>query len=495
MKSDLLSILRTLTQEENRRFGLFLESSYHPHSGLCAAFFKELSRFYPTYLLDTESKKLIFKSIYGSETFKDSTYRGLVRNLMLSLMDFLLVEEHLKPGVNKELNITKILNERNVTGVVNRSIQEIDQMVESAPNCDLPARMLNLYNAEILKYNFYNTHGKVLHLNEAENTFIHLNSANLKLSLYYFIEMVSNSINIKIQQKMYKQNTPKKYCIIDIDKLPEYDCMFPGTPFEYAYNIYRALLVLFYSETSKEHFLKYKLSVQKASDKLSNSELLQHYKLMISFCIQNKSDIPELTDELWRLYQLILDKELFLEGNSQYIDTYLFRSIIILGLRLGYYSEVRSILNKFSIYVHPNDSMNLENLGYAYYYYYTGNYDKALKHTSKVELNDFTFKYDLKNLLVRIYFETAAFEQLSSITKCYREFLRNDKLQNPDIKDSFRHFLNYTELLTKQMNDKDKTEIMYTYSRLQKSKKVYAKEWLTRMYQNIIAGQKSEAYA
>lgn len=495
MKSDLLSILRTLTPEENRKFGLFLDNSYHPHSGLCAAFFKELNSFYPTYLLNIESKKLIFKSIYGSETYKDSTYRGLVRKLMISLIDFLLVEEHLKPGVNKELNITKILNERNVTGIVSRSIQEIDGLIESDPVCDLPARILNLYNAEILKYNFYNTHGKVLHLNEAENTFTHLNNASLKLSLYYFIEMVSNSINVKIQQRMYKQNNPQKYCIMDIDKLPEYDSLFPGTPFEYAYNIYRALLVLFYSESSKKHFLEYKQSVQEASGKLSNAELLQHYKLMISFCIQNKSEIPELTDELWRLYRLILDKELFMEGNSQYIDTYLFRSIVILGLRLGYYSEVKAILKKFSIYVHPNDSMNLENLGYAYYYYYTGKYDKALGHTSKVELNDFIFKYDLKNLLVRIYFETAAFEQLSSTTRCYREFLRNDKLQNPDLKDSFRHFLNFTELLTKHMADKDRTEMMYTFSRLQKSKKVYAKEWLIRMYQNVIAGQKSEAYA
>lgn len=486
MKSDLITVLKKFSPEDNKQFSLFLKNEYLCRNKNCYEFFNELHKYYPLYVIDQKQKEIIYRHLYPAKEFNESTFRSLVRSLMISVEDYLLIEDIRENSSEREVKLLKILNDKNAADVVSKKLEDIKSIISKDNNGDISKKFLYLYDYEIFRYNYFDANMKVLHKDEADDTFVYMNNANSHLSLFYFVEIVSNFVNYKIQQGMYDNHIEELDVIFLSADLKRLDVLFECTEYEYAYRLYKYLYLLYSEKTSKTSFLRYKSFFLEHTGQLSKKELLQHNNMLISYCIKNKNLIPELADELWGLYQFYLSKELYEADNNHYLDTYLFRSIIFLGLRHGYFSEVKLIIDKFSTKLHPEDSFNLKNLGYAYYYSYTGELKKSMEFANKVKLNDYVFKYDIKNLFVKLYFEDGSFDQLTSTIRCYREFLRNDKLLNQEIKNSFKQYINFTEQLLKQMDNADNIELNYTLDKLQKAPNVYAKDWLEKMYKSVI---------
>lgn len=485
MKSDLLTVLGRFTAKDNRNFELFLGNEYLCPNKNCIQFFRELLRYHPLYSIEQKQKEIIFANIYGNKDYNDSTFRSLVRSLMISLEDFLLIENIKNNKRGREVSLTKIYHDLKIYDITVKKLDEFRASLENQKHGDLSTHYLYMYDYEILSYNLFDSKNKILHEAEADNTFTLINNANNYLTLYYFIEVVSNYVNYRIQQQMFNKHTESLDVMLTTSDLKRLDVMYKFTEHEYAYLLYKYLFLLFSDKSGKSNFIQYKSLLLENAAKLSTKELLHHNNTLITFCIINKSRIPELADELWKLYGFYLKKELYLADSSHYLDSYMFRSIIFLGLKLGYYSDVKDVVEKFSYKLNPEDITNLKDLGYSYYYYYTGDFRKAKEYAGKVKLNDYAYKYDMKNLLVKIHFEEGAFEQLNSILKCYKEFLRNDKLLNDDIKQSFKHFIFYTEHLAKEIDSGNKQELSYLLDKLNKAQNVYSKDWLAKMYKAV----------
>lgn len=485
MKSDLLTVLKKFSIKENKQFSLFLKNEYLCRNKICYEFFCELLKYYPLYAIGQKQKESIYRQLYPGKEFNESTFRGLVRALMISLEDYLLIEEIRNNECEREVKLLKIYNELNAPEVVSKKLEDIKSVITGNNTGDISRKFLYLYDYEIFRYNHFDVNEKILHKDEADNTFEYLNKANNYISLYYFIEIVSNYVNYRIQQGMYDKHYENLDVVFSAADIKRLDLLFEFTDYEYAYKLYRQLFKLFSENAGKINFFKYKTEFLSIKQQLSKKEMLQHNNMLVSFCIMNKNKIPELADELWALYEFYLANGLYEADNNQYLDTYLFRSIILLGLKHGYYSEVKQIIDKYSVKLHPEDIHNLKNLGNAYFYYYTGDLVKAIDYANKVKLNDYAFKYDIKNLFIKVYFEDGAFNQLNSAIRCYREFLRNDQLMNNEIKQSFKHFIYYTEHLVKEIESGNRQELNFLMDKLVKQNNVYSKEWLIKMYRSV----------
>jgi len=492
MKSDLFTLLSKLTVKENKNFGVFLKNEYLSHNKKCYYFFRELLNYYPLYRIEQEEIETIYRKLYEEKSFHESTFRSLVRSLLISLEDFLVIENLKKNKVEREFKLSKIYYDLNVYGVTVKKMDELKTTLKNLKEGDLSGHFLRLYDYEILNYNLFDTKQKILHKSESDYSFHIIQNANNYMSLYYFIETVSNFVNYKIQQHMYDKHSGALLENLSAPELKRFDLMFKNTDHEYAYLLYKKLYILYSEKADKNIFLDYKTMLFMCSEHLSQKELLNHYNNLITFCIIHKAYIPELADGLWSLYEFYLSKELYISDSSHYLDTYLFRSIVFHGLRLGYYSEVKDIIEKHSYNLNPDDTTNMKYLGNSYLLYYTGNLQKAKEQAEKVKLNDYVFKYDIKNLLIKIYFEEGSFEQLNSTIKCYKEYLRNDEILNEEIKLSFKNFLYYTEHLAKEIDTENTQELNYLLDKLNKHDNVYSKDWLSKMYRSV--GMK-EAYA
>lgn len=95
-----------------------------------------------------------------------------------------------------------------------------------------------------------------------------------------------------------------------------------------------------------------------------------------------------------------------------YLSVELYRDIIIHGLYLKQYKWTTfEFINKYRSEVRPSQRENLLNYGYTHYYSNVGNYNKALECYSKIVMNNFVFKYDIKNLVTKMYYEQNIFEE------------------------------------------------------------------------------------
>lgn len=95
---------------------------------------------------------------------------------------------------------------------------------------------------------------------------------------------------------------------------------------------------------------------------------------------------------------------------TPYLDLNLYRSILFLGLNLKSYNEIKNFIDKYSKKVNPAEHINIYRLSYAYLYYELSKYKKTLDNVAKIVINDFIFKYDIKNLMIKIYYDLEYWE-------------------------------------------------------------------------------------
>lgn len=487
MKSETISILSTLSIEENKKLKHFLNGKYFSHNKNVKSLLNELLKFYPAYNLKIPDKENIYKKIYKSGKYNDSTFRSLMHNLYLILQEFVIFENLKKNRNDKILLLLDGLNKRGETDVFNKQLNSINKEMQSNQYIISSNNYLSRYKLSLFSYNFNKSLQRINKGTQVNNQLNSIEKSNYILTLFYLIEIISDYVNKQIHYRKYSVSIPEKIEILDCIDFNSLNKFFKNTEHFPIFNLYVSLLKLFKNFKEEQNYFNYKTALLKIETGVDKNELIFHYNSLISYCIikKNLKNNDKFKIELWNLYSVLLDKELYLTNINQYLDTGMFRSILFLGLELGYYDKVKNFINNYSIKVCPSEVNNMYNLGFSYYNYYIKKYDLALKNLSKISLNDFIYKYDIKNLYIKIYLENEHLDSLESILKSYTKFLKKDKLLNVGTIQSISNFICYcNKYIT--LKEKDDIEVSYEIKQLQKSE-VYSKDWLIKMYSNLLA--------
>jgi hypothetical protein len=489
MKSELLSVLRKLKPVENKKLKCFLENPYFSHNKNLNLLFDCLLDFYPLYDISKSDKIKIFKRIYGDIEYNDSTLRSLTHLLLTSVEDFVVTEYSIKNKVTRNVNLLKFLYERNINDFFEKSVESLETLVAEQLSIFSSESLLAFNEIEVLKYNFQKSNEKILHKDSTYSQSDILLKSNQYLVLHFFIEIVSDYVIREIRQKKYsaeQANLFRPETLINFETL---ESLIGQSDLKEVYNAYLLLYKMFSYFNDESYYFEYKKRVLKNLPKINKEEAAFHFSSMVSYCLMRKnSENDELfSKELWELYEIILEHGLYSNSTNRNLDIWLYRAILFLGLKLRYFDKVKKIIDNYSIKVKPSEIKNIINLSYAYYYYERGNFDLALEHAKYIKLSNFILKYDIKNLLIKIYFEQNYLENLDSIIHSYREFLKNDNILNSDLKNQFQNFLAHVEKLVTCSFDKDDLELKYQMDELSKNNYVYAKEWLLEKYSNALS--------
>jgi hypothetical protein len=487
MKSDTISILKTLSREENRKFKTFLASKYFSHNKNVSILFRELVKFYPTYVLTADDKNTIFSRIYKLKKYNDSTFRSLMHNLLHVLQDFIVIESLSKKHTDKRLLLLGVLYKRGEAEVFNKELNNLNDEFKDKTN-ELSADNLFIrYKLSLFNYNFEKNSKGISKGTDVSSQLVSIDNSNVVLTLFYLVEIISDYVNKQIQFRKYNTPIRSRQEIINSIDMDELSKHLEKTQYSHVFKLYKNLYKLFKFFDEDGHFEKYKESLRQAIKKIDKDELTFHNKVLISYCILKKTSSRSqyFKEELWIVYSDLLSNELFLSDINQYMDTALFRSILFLGLELGFYERVKSFVNQYSTKVCPQESINMYNLGLAYYNYFISHTDKALDHLQKISMTDFIYKYDIKNLFVKIYMENGYYSSLESVLKSYTLFLRNDRVLNEESKRRFSTFIHYcNKFIT--LKELDKVEVSYLINKISKED-VYAKDWLIKVYSNVLS--------
>ncbi len=117
----------------------------------------------------------------------------------------------------------------------------------------------------------------------------------------------------------------------------------------------------------------------------------------------------------------------------------------------------------------------------AEYYFSLGNYSEALKQLSKVNFEFSQLKQLEKNLKLKMYFDSAAYESAFSMLDASKKQLAREKEMSQKIKDLHQRFLKYYEILLKAESSGSRlsgTDISELQNRIKKEENFSNKQWL-----------------
>lgn len=184
--------------------------------------------------------------------------------------------------------------------------------------------------------------------------------------------------------------------------------------------------------------------------------------------------------ESFDVYKEMLKYNAYTVNDGEYFNLVTFRNIVLVALRLGETEWLKDFLKNYTDELKPEYRENMLNLYNGYLIFEEGRFEEALKLVNKVRYDVFAYKLDIKNILLKIFYELNFFEEAFSLADSYKHFLENTKEFSEPYKLQYRNFIRiYIWLLRAKSSGEDKN-IGTVLSNIRKTKALAGKDWLLK---------------
>ena len=187
------------------------------------------------------------------------------------------------------------------------------------------------------------------------------------------------------------------------------------------YHTFRAL-----QSCDNQHFEELKRLISQYSMYLPKEEVTFIYSAAMNFCTKkiNMGESP-FRVQLFDLMQTGLEKKLFLDNG--FLSKFIYKNVVTTGLLLEKYDWVRDFIESSKENLHPKERELVYNYNLAVYYFRKGDYDQAMPLLQRGDFGDVLTNLAARALLLRIYYDTEAFDALMSLTDSFQIFLSRQK--------------------------------------------------------------------
>jgi hypothetical protein len=132
----------------------------------------------------------------------------------------------------------------------------------------------------------------------------------------------------------------------------------------------------------------------------------------------------------------------------------------------------------------------MSNFGYAHYYYLNKEYGKALKYLNELKNPQTLYRYDIRNLELKLYYEKGNYDGLDSVLHNYYENIKGEKIFTENDKSSYTlqvyYFKKLINIGEKYKIKRDISEIEYLLKNILSEPNFVMKKWITSKINNII---------
>ncbi len=486
----LFELLKTFTKKEVLSFKSFLSSSYFNNSQKINSLFKEILKFYPNFTNPRLTKENLCKKINRQGNYNDSTIRDALSNLLDKVQQFLLFESINKNKFESSNFLLSELSIRRQQLLFEKNSVKLEKEFAEIEGMD-SQYLYNKYILEIKKFNFNANNNKVLKKSHVLNQFDKLTKSKLYLTCFFMTELICLELNTITYSRKYNlensSNDLHRYLnILDMPKIIKT----LETPNEYSLllNLYMRLFELHLYFNNDKKYTEYKNLVIKLSGMLSADERTFHYSRLINYCIMKKRSInimKKYDSELFEIYNRLLENEYYRDSKIDYLSTDLFRDILLHALSMRKFKWAENFVISYSKKVHPKETENMYNLGFAHLTNERGNLNKTLDYINKISINNFIYKFDVRNLLLKVFYDLEYTEESLSEIHSYREFLRNNKMVSDYRRIRLLNFLKYLEKMIFIKEQKSYINIDYIKQQLSNLENISYKGWLLERYEAL----------
>ena len=417
LDNNLLSILKTFSESEWKDFEKFVASPFHNRGRNLVPVLRQLKNFYPGF----DSPKLTKEFLYG-KLFAGKSYRASVINSSFSRLNIMAEEFLLQLGLKENRYMIReklLINQLGAKGIKKRAeklIAETQRRMEAKKEEPFDFTSKKEMAMEIASfYSVNNMRHKHLEYLEKSRKYIIYSF----LSEFFFFkstEVAGYSIKQTEKNPIFEIQIADEINFESIMNIVESD---DKENFKFL-NLYFLLMKAATHHESSENYFRFKDEAYRLLDEMTESmKRLILNTLGVFSSIYMVSGKSEFRKESFEIKKKTLDENLFAFSSSGNPKISEFRSTFIDALNEKEYEWAENFCKKFIQMISADERDNVRNYFESRLLYEKNDYDNALKLSSLVNLNQITFKLDIKNLQAKIYYDTNSFETLMSLIDSY----------------------------------------------------------------------------
>lgn len=446
-KSKIISLLKSFDNNDLKRFSSFLKSEFFNRNKKIIELFNALKINYPDFKSEQIQKEKIYSKLFPKSKFNNQVINNLASDLLKLVKKYLYVT-HL---------ISKQYFDNNYFLLMELHDRKLNDLLKGEFN-----KCINKLNFNELNEDLLFQYCRVLKLQEKilltdnKNGVELLNNQTLQ-NKYSFIltsvQLLSNKI--KHFSANESHNFKSEYDFIyDFIKDVNFELLVPkldlinaniSTYFLCYYYIYKSLL-----ENNSEYLKKVFFLLNTNDKNISLESLYNIYNQLMNSCMRIASrGYPEVIPILFKIERNFLEKKLYKVG--KHLTIYCARNIVWTAIYMKDFVWAEKFINDYKSDFSPSKEENeaLFNYLLSIVCFEKGDFSKSLEHISKVNIETRTYssKLDIKNLLLKIYYELNYIESSLHLVDSYRHFLRNNKHIIP--KTYFKFESNFINIMNK----------------------------------------------
>lgn len=475
------SLLSSFSKKEIKMFEKFLSSPFFNTSGKVLQLFGVLRHYHPDYKSSSLSNEEIYKRLYPGKEFNLSTVNNLYARLHKILLDYLAYQSLSKNQTERNALILKEIGIRELDKEFARFSRILEDKLDRHSGLHSDS-FLDRYRLMIARFDYGYLHEKISKELKIRRDIKNVNDAAFYLYTYFFNELTALTITkfiyslnyeIKEEHNLVEEVT----ALINTDRIEE---LVKKHKHGFLLKLNLRLFEMYNDMDDETKYRAYREDLERYSPQLAASELSFHYLRLVSYCIiKNVTGQTNVKrKELFDIYCEMLEKKLYREGKTEYLDYELFRDILIHAIRMKKYGWIEEFIKEYSQEGPPKERDNMYHYSYARLYFEIYDFKKALYHIEKVHTGHAIFKYDYKNLMLRICYETGEYESALLLIKTYSEFLRSKDVLSPERKKRYARFIKYAEQLIMVSAGDKKINLKQLHKNVKRANNVSYKRWL-----------------
>ncbi|KXK53667.1 MAG: hypothetical protein UZ05_CHB002001043 [Chlorobi bacterium OLB5] len=471
--SSLILLVKSMDKSQLKELNSFVRSPYFNTNKALTSLFEYIRKQHPEYAAEKLEKKYVYKKLFGKTEYNDGFLRVLMSNLQHLAEEYLTVSAFQKDTIlKKKFLLDKIagnpplkkLSEK----VLNEGLKEAGALKAENPDDFLGKYFMSFYRKFLYSTGFTAT--------KSNKPTDELFDEQKYLTYFFLMRMLADHF-YHLNQSQIMNYTPKfiflDEIIIFLENNPEY-LELPTLNMAY-------LRVLLLKNNRKEDLYRLKSALYGSSENLGQKDCFNTISIIINFCHKNfylSGDKTFLYEKL-EILQFGLNKGINSFIENDYFDPNRYNNMVSTLFELNRIDEAEKFIYEYHKKLDPDDRNFWENFSFAELKTRQGKHDEALSFLARIRnVSAVSYKFSLKALQLRIYYDAGLWEQAASAADSFRHFLQKESLMNPVFNEQYRNFYSFYTKLLALKSGKNSKALRDIKVNLQSIHNIVHKNWL-----------------
>ncbi|HMQ70044.1 MAG TPA: hypothetical protein PKA90_13740 [Ignavibacteria bacterium] len=452
----MIDILNKLSEEELEKFGLHINSRSNNSYSTIVRLYNYLHPKYPGIRKEDITPEKISLIVYKEENINIIKVRKLLTDFRNILDRFLVRLKQEEDDYQKDLVLLGIYNNKDLKNRYRILLKKFRKKINKLYVTDF-----NLYyymfKTEEENFNHYHTN------NDSRVASAHeLKSRSLS---YFFVAMQLNNYYDNIVSEIYvtKDFKVEYHFYENVMAYVEKNIKLIKLHHPYIYMLY--LIVRFYENYEMKYLKTIEDYFERSKKKLTGNMIYDFYEVILSAYLKIRSkkrgNVKEANKFLFELCDNLYIKKdpetikKIRKGRKYFLS---FVTIVNLAITLNKRDWLKEFIFKYDRILTSGANDDSYNLGYMKYFYFIGEYEKAIASGSQVSGKFPNYYYLSKIMIIRSYFELGDFISMHTVFSNLRKYLtRNKKLNDFDynnLKNFLTTFGKFIRIVENSANEK-----------------------------------------